>query len=100
MDIFPPFKYCSNVLLPECILQLLLWRSGERKSLDLLSPEEEGRLHDLGAVKSLETDWVHDVMRLREATLRTQKRSITAAQDSNNSTGTRSRPGRKSLGRG
>jgi hypothetical protein len=92
------FQYCSNVLLPEAIMQLLLWRSGERKSLDLLSPEEEHRMHEIAAVKAQETDWVHDVMRLRDATLRSQKRAAPAtAKDA--PTGTRSRPGRKSMGR-
>ena len=89
------FQYCSNVLLPEAILQLLLWRSGERQSLDLLPPEEETRLHQLAQLKSHETDWVRDVMRLREVTVRAQRRlSNTGVVTS------RSRSGRKSNGRG
>ncbi|KAG6335164.1 hypothetical protein ID866_3926 [Astraeus odoratus] len=62
--------YCLNVLLPECIQQLLLWRSGARTSTELLSEEEEQQLHDLAARKATETDWVDDVMRLREAQAR------------------------------
>ncbi|KAG8217939.1 hypothetical protein J3R82DRAFT_6106 [Butyriboletus roseoflavus] len=62
--------YCLNILLPESIQQLLLWRSGERTSPVLLSTEEEQRLHDVGARKAAETDWVDDVMRLRAAQAR------------------------------
>ncbi|KAI6036021.1 hypothetical protein BKA83DRAFT_4157016 [Pisolithus microcarpus] len=37
--------YCLNILLPEAIKQLLLWKSGERTSSALLSDDEERRLH-------------------------------------------------------
>jgi hypothetical protein len=63
-------QYCLNILLPETIQQLLLWRSGERTSAALLSLEEEQRLHDVGARKGTETDWVDDLMRLRAAQAR------------------------------
>jgi len=63
-------QYCLNVLLPEAILQLLLWRSGERTSVELLSEEEEQALHDVGEEKLRETDWVFDVVRLRESKMR------------------------------
>ncbi|KAI6008077.1 hypothetical protein EDC04DRAFT_2777499 [Pisolithus marmoratus] len=62
--------YCLNILLPEAIKQLLLWKSGERTSAALLSDEEEQRLHDCAVKKASETDWVDDVMRLREAQAR------------------------------
>lgn len=62
--------YCLNILLPEAIKQLLLWRSGERTSAMLLSDEEEQRLHDCAVKKASETDWVDDVMRLREVQAR------------------------------
>lgn len=62
--------YCLNILLPEAIKQLLLWKSGERTSAALLSDEEEQRLHDCAMKKASETDWVDDVMRLREAQAR------------------------------
>ena len=63
-------QYCLNILLPESIQQLLLWRSGERTSSALFSPEEEQRLRDVGVRKAAETDWVDDVMRLRAAQAR------------------------------
>ena len=59
-----------NILLPEAIQQVLLWRSGERTSAVLLSPEEEERLHKLGEAKAQETDWVYDLLHLREAQAR------------------------------
>ncbi|KAH0826963.1 hypothetical protein J3R83DRAFT_4622 [Lanmaoa asiatica] len=62
--------YCLNILLPESIQQLLLWRSGERTSSALLPPEEEQRLHEVAARKAAQTDWVDDVMRLRAAQAR------------------------------
>ncbi|KIK13854.1 hypothetical protein PISMIDRAFT_371491 [Pisolithus microcarpus 441] len=62
--------YCLNILLPEAIKQLLLWKSGERTSSALLSDDEERRLHDCAMKKASETDWVDDVMRLREAQAR------------------------------
>ncbi|KAI6162568.1 hypothetical protein EDD17DRAFT_1576081 [Pisolithus thermaeus] len=62
--------YCLNILLPEAIKQLLLWKSGERTSAALLSDEEEQRLHDRAMKKASETDWVDDVIRLREAQAR------------------------------
>ncbi|KAL4076922.1 hypothetical protein V8B97DRAFT_2003813 [Scleroderma yunnanense] len=62
--------YCLNVLLPEAVQQLLLWRSGERVNVTLLSDAEEQRLHDIAVKKASETDWVDDVMRLREAQAR------------------------------
>ena len=38
-------QYCTSVLLPEAILQLLLWRNALRESPELLPPDEEARLH-------------------------------------------------------
>ncbi|RDB22192.1 hypothetical protein Hypma_010693 [Hypsizygus marmoreus] len=57
--------YCLNVLLPEAILQILLWRNGLRRSVDLLSDGEEMILHWKGEELIKESDWVNDVMRLR-----------------------------------
>lgn len=59
--------YCLNVLLPEAIIQLLLWRKGLRNTVELLPPEEEQRLHDEGIKLLQVTDWVFDVIRLRRA---------------------------------
>ncbi|KAG5716404.1 hypothetical protein E4T56_gene5546, partial [Termitomyces sp. T112] len=61
--------YCLNVLLPEAILQILLWRTGERTSLDLLGTVEEASLHAKGLELLRASDWVNDVMRLRMATV-------------------------------
>lgn len=62
--------YCVNILLPEAIQQLLLWRSGERTTATLLSHSEEEKLHERGSAKAQETDWVFDLLRLREAQAR------------------------------
>ena len=62
-----PIQYCQNILLHEAVLQLLLWRSGERTSLGLLTNAEEQRLHDVAFAKSNESDWVHEILRLRQA---------------------------------
>ncbi|PFH51715.1 hypothetical protein AMATHDRAFT_141912 [Amanita thiersii Skay4041] len=62
--------YCLNVLLPEAILQILLWRNGLRRAVELLSLDEEERLHDQGIQLLQVTDWVFDVMRLRNSRLR------------------------------
>ncbi|KAG6880242.1 hypothetical protein C0992_003008 [Termitomyces sp. T32_za158] len=58
------FEYCLNVLLPEAILQILLWRTGERTSPDLLG-DAEATLHAKGLELLRASDWVNDVMRLR-----------------------------------
>ncbi|KAJ7706962.1 hypothetical protein B0H17DRAFT_1325715 [Mycena rosella] len=57
--------YCLNVLLPELLIQIFLWRSGRRSSVALLSEVEEMRLHKLGEEEKRRTDWVFDVKRLR-----------------------------------
>ncbi|KAH9852727.1 hypothetical protein C2E23DRAFT_756315 [Lenzites betulinus] len=67
LDAVEKITYCDNVLLREAILQLLLWRTGQRTVLGLLSPEEEERLHELALEEGEKTDWVHDIIRLRQA---------------------------------
>ncbi|KAI0093757.1 hypothetical protein BDY19DRAFT_989301 [Irpex rosettiformis] len=59
------FTYCTSVLLPEAILQILLWRNGERKAVDLLPPAEEKRLHCIAEQHASATYWVHDIVKLR-----------------------------------
>jgi len=87
-----------NILLPEAIQQLLLWRSGERTSAALLSPEEEERLHERGETKAQETDWVYDLLHLREAQARLLGVNLKAKGKEKNRSGdvkaggTRSRP--------
>jgi hypothetical protein len=89
--------YCVNILLPEAIQQLLLWRSGERTTAALLSQSEEERLHECGSAKAQETDWVFDLLRLREAQARLWGVDLKAkgkAKDKGGEAkgGTRSRP--------
>jgi len=95
--------YCLNILLPESIQQLLLWRSGERTSPTLLSPEEEQRLHNIGARKAAETDWVDDVMRLRAAQARLWGIDLSKAPQEEKVEvvpgGTRTRPRRETVSR-
>ncbi|KAI0362547.1 hypothetical protein OH77DRAFT_1515775 [Trametes cingulata] len=67
LDAVEKITYCNNVLLQEAILQLLLWRTGQRKALGLLSPDEEQRLHDIALEEGEKTNWVHDIIRMRQA---------------------------------
>ncbi|KAI0636580.1 hypothetical protein C8Q77DRAFT_1215574 [Trametes polyzona] len=67
LDAVEKITYCDNVLLQEAILQMLLWRTGQRKALGLLSPEEEERLHAAALEEGEKTNWVHDIIRLRQA---------------------------------
>lgn len=59
-------QYCLLVLFHEATLQLLLWRSGERRSPDLLSQDDEERLRLMGLAKSEERAWVKEITRMRE----------------------------------
>ncbi|KAK0496855.1 hypothetical protein EDD18DRAFT_179699 [Armillaria luteobubalina] len=70
------FEYCQNVLLPEAILQILLWKEGARTSVELLSDDEEQRLHEQGEVLRRKTDWVLDVMHLRNQITKALKRKV------------------------
>ncbi|KAF8643781.1 hypothetical protein AX16_008800 [Volvariella volvacea WC 439] len=54
----------------EAVIQILLWRAGLRTHPGLLSEDEEQSLHDKGVELSKETDWVYDIMRLRESRIR------------------------------
>ncbi|KAF7778459.1 hypothetical protein Agabi119p4_2804 [Agaricus bisporus var. burnettii] len=76
-------QYCLEVLLPETFKQVLLWRTGERKSVEVMwdDVEEEKRLHERGERLLKETDWVMDVMRLRRAVEGAKgKKASTAAE--------------------
>lgn len=59
-------QYCLLVLFHEATLQLLLWRSGERRLPDLLSQDDEERLRLIGLAKSEERAWVEEITRMRE----------------------------------
>ncbi|CDO73653.1 hypothetical protein BN946_scf185014.g123 [Trametes cinnabarina] len=71
LDPVEKITYCDNVLLQEAILQLLLWRTGQRKTLGLLSAQEEQRLHDIAVEEGEKTYWVHDILRMRQAVEKT-----------------------------
>ncbi|KAL5532850.1 hypothetical protein ACEPAF_4624 [Sanghuangporus sanghuang] len=85
--------FCTDVLLKEAVIQLLLWRAGKRRSIDLLSETEELLLHESGSNLAGEFDIAHTVQDLRakkEKFLSTRlqsKQPIPAG-------GTRSRPKR------
>lgn len=53
-------------MLREAAIQLLLWRAGMRESLDILSAEEEHALHKFGREELEKSDWMFDIMTLRE----------------------------------
>ncbi|KAF7986594.1 hypothetical protein HWV62_26368 [Athelia sp. TMB] len=88
--------YCQNVLLPEAVRQILLWRKGVRRSVHLLSDDEEQQLCIAGEKLRNATDWVRDIMRLRESlTRRAQKKAKKHAPPAPGPiSGTRSRPQR------
>ncbi|KJA24302.1 hypothetical protein HYPSUDRAFT_86247 [Hypholoma sublateritium FD-334 SS-4] len=58
--------YCLNILLPEAVRQVLLWRNGSRTSVALLPPADEEALYEEGRGLLAETDWVNDVVRYRK----------------------------------
>ena len=68
-------QYCLLVLFHEATLQLLLWRSGERRSPNLLSQDDEERLRLIGLAKSEERAWVEEITRMREMKTRRNHRS-------------------------
>ncbi|KAF8197594.1 hypothetical protein BJ912DRAFT_953978 [Pholiota molesta] len=91
--------YCVNILLPEAVRQILLWRSGARTSIDLLSPAEEQALYEQGDTLLQERDWVNDVIRYRRAmekALLGKKRASATSQRQNGHSrmGSTSRPRR------
>ena len=60
-------QYCTNIIVPEAILQILLWRSGDRTSTSVCSAEEEERMHHIGAVLVQQSsDWIGDLLRQRD----------------------------------
>jgi hypothetical protein len=85
-----------NVLLPEAIRQVLLWREGKRTSLELLSDDEEEALHKAGEEMLLKTDWVYDTMRMRESRLRSLVKGG-VVQLPGAGVGTRSRPSKRPI---
>ncbi|KAJ4487862.1 hypothetical protein J3R30DRAFT_3279495 [Lentinula aciculospora] len=89
-------SYCLNVLLPEAVFQLLLWRNGHRTSIELLSDFEEADLQEKAKKLAEETDWVFDIVRLREIKVRqlekeASKVASASSRDSRTRTSSRSR---------
>lgn len=53
--------------MPEAIVQILLWRNGDRSSIAICSVEEEERLHHIGSVLVQQSsDWIGDLLRQRD----------------------------------
>ena len=53
--------------MPEAVLQILLWRNGNRNSTAVCSVEEEERLHHIGSVLVQQSsDWIGDLLRQRD----------------------------------
>ena len=91
IDLFPSIKFCTDVLLKEAVIQLLLWRAGKRCSIDLLSETEELLLHESGSNLAGEFDIAHTIQDLRAKkekilAVRMQSKQLTPTG------GTRSRP--------
>lgn len=63
--IIPHVQFCVNVLLPEMVIQLYLWRAKKRTTTALLSPAEEQAMHVEGEKLLAERDWVWDVINMR-----------------------------------
>jgi len=59
-------NYCTAILLPETIRQVLLWQNGMRTSFEMLSPDQEQELYDKGESLLNETEWVFNVKRMRQ----------------------------------
>ncbi|EGN95688.1 hypothetical protein SERLA73DRAFT_186864 [Serpula lacrymans var. lacrymans S7.3] len=97
-------SYCANILLPEAVHQILLWRTGERTSVDLLSADEEKKLHDAGVSMANEQDWVFGILHLRDAQARLrdgirESKAIVPPVAPAATGGTRSRPRRATVSR-
>ncbi|KAL5490010.1 hypothetical protein ACEPAI_4843 [Sanghuangporus weigelae] len=83
--------FCTDVLLKEAVIQLLLWRTGKRRSIDLLSETEELLLHESGSNLASEFDIAHTVQDLRAK----KEKSLSVRLQSKQpipAGGTRSRP--------
>jgi len=62
--------YCTNILVPEAVIQILLWRAEKRSTTTVSSDEEEERLHEIGLGLVHTIDWVNEIMQLRKTTRR------------------------------
>jgi hypothetical protein len=61
-------QYCTNILVPEAVIQILLWRAGKRTTVAVASDEEEEGLHKQGLELAHKLDWVNEIMQLRRTT--------------------------------
>ncbi|KAK7040855.1 hypothetical protein VNI00_009451 [Paramarasmius palmivorus] len=92
--------YTLQVLLPELVRQILLWRRGCRRSVAVMNDEEERKLHEKAEELVREVDWVWDVKRLRDMKVKELERiQRKTRSDQNNITGgTSTRPRRAGRG--
>ncbi|TDL24901.1 hypothetical protein BD410DRAFT_785631 [Rickenella mellea] len=84
-------EYAMNILLPEAIIQILLWRSGERESIELLPLDEEKRLHDIGNERAHAVDHRREVYRLRQRLEKGEPGASHPSANKNQSLSTRTR---------
>ncbi|ESK91400.1 hypothetical protein Moror_2747 [Moniliophthora roreri MCA 2997] len=92
--------YTLQVLLPELVRQILLWRGGHRKSISVMDDVEENELHAKAEELVREVDWVWDVKRLRDMKVKELDRKNRSNLSNVNSGGTFTRPRRNIIGRG
>ena len=60
-------QYCADVLLPEAVLQLHLFRHGHRSSARPLTPKQENRLYEVGqGLMKTEVHWITQIVQLRK----------------------------------
>lgn len=93
LPVHDKIHYCTDVLAHVAIIQILLWRNGERTTPQLLSDEEEQRLFDIGIELANQVDFAHEVQQLRETKVKMlETNSLPKLQSSSTNRGTRSRP--------
>ncbi|KAF9479266.1 hypothetical protein BDN70DRAFT_993562 [Pholiota conissans] len=99
LGVVEKIDYCLNILLPEVIRQVLLWRTGARTSIALLSEEQEQKLYEQGEDLLQERDWVMDVMRLRRTleVLNGKKNTSTMNNGHSRNGSTSGRPRRRNV---
>ncbi|KIY71041.1 hypothetical protein CYLTODRAFT_441539 [Cylindrobasidium torrendii FP15055 ss-10] len=66
LDSRTKMDFCSNVILKQALKQVLLWRADSRRSAELLSDEKEEQLSEEAEKLLKDTDWVADLLNVRE----------------------------------
>ena len=84
-------QYSSVVLVREAAIQLMLWRDGSRTSVEALSQEEEERLHAKGEEEMSKSDWIMEVILLRQHLTRNEPKPSEESPVSKNGLRTRTR---------